>query len=163
MNKMLSLRLLENTDMPLIEAWMNKEHIKKWYDIPPVCTTEDWLAEIKGRNDAFSFITHYLAMLDDIPVGFCQYYACKETDEDWYGNIPLPGTYSIDYLIGEETYLRKGIGKAMIALLVTEIFRLPECERIIVQPDEENNASCQSLISNGFVLDLGNNVYIKTK
>jgi len=51
----------------------------------------------------------------------------------------------------------------MIALLVSEIFSLPDAEKIIVQPDEENKASCQSLLSNGFTLDIKNNVYIKTR
>jgi len=45
-----------------------------------------------------------------------------------------------------------GIGKSIIALLVKEIFSLADSERIVVQPDEENKASCNALLSNGFLL-----------
>ncbi|MDR2899105.1 MAG: GNAT family N-acetyltransferase, partial [Clostridiales bacterium] len=76
---------------------------------------------------------------------------------------PLNGAYSIDYFIGEEIYIGKGLGKAIIGLLTDKIFSLKDAQRIIVQPDEENNASCNSLLSNGYVLDGENNVYIKLK
>lgn len=159
----LKLRLLDDTDLSLMEIWLNKEHIKKWYDIPPVCTVDDWLSEIQNRNDESGFITHFIALWEETPVGFCQYYKCTDTEEDWYGQTQLSGAYSIDYLIGEEDYLGKGIGKSIIALLVKEIFSLADSERIIVQPDEKNKASCNSLISNGFVFDKKNNVYLITK
>ena len=69
----LKLRLLDDSDISLVECWLNKEHIKKWYDIPPVCTVDDWLSEIKNRNNGFGFITHFIALLEEIPIGFCQY------------------------------------------------------------------------------------------
>ena len=141
-----------------MEAWLNKEHVKRWYGDP-----NDWLIEVKGRNDKFEFIKHFIALYDDTPIGFCQYYACSDANEDWYGKIPLMGTYSIDYLIGEENYLGKGLGKAIIDLLIKNVFSLVDSERIIVQPDKENKASCNSLLSNGFIFDADNNVYCKTK
>jgi RimJ/RimL family protein N-acetyltransferase len=158
----LSLRALDDTDIPLVEIWMSREHIRKWYDIPPVCTTEDWLAEIKGRYTEYAFITHFIAEVCGRPVGFCQFYACADAEEDWYGDIPLEGTYSIDYLIGEEAFLGKGMGKEMIALLAGKIFSLADAERIIVRPSEENTASCKVLRSNGFVVDPKTNVYVRT-
>jgi RimJ/RimL family protein N-acetyltransferase len=160
---MLKLRMLNNGDLQLIENWLNKAHIKKWYEVPGLCSIDDWLSEIKGRNDEFRFITHFIALWEERPIGFCQYYKCMDVEEDWYGDIALCGTYSIDYLIGEETYLGKGIGKSIVALLVKEIFSLTDSERIIVQPDGENKASCNSLLSNGFIFDAKNNVYIITK
>ena len=30
---MLELRLLNDSDIPLIEIWLNKEHVKRWYEI----------------------------------------------------------------------------------------------------------------------------------
>ncbi|MCL1823714.1 MAG: acetyltransferase [Oscillospiraceae bacterium] len=157
----LKLKPLEDTDVSLMEIWLNKKHIKEWYDIPGLCTVNDWLNEIKCRNDEFKFITHFMALYGEKPIGFGQYYKCEDVCEDWYGETPLTGTYSIDYLIGEEDYLGKGFGKLIIMLLVEKIFALPDSKRIIVQPDEKNNASCNALLSNGFVLDTSNNVYLK--
>jgi len=159
----LKLRPFYDADIPLMESWLNKDHIKKWYEVPGLCSVEDWLTEIKGRKVEYLHITHFIALWDETPVGFCQYYQCSDVGEDWYGDTPLSGTYSIDYLIGEEKYLRRGIGKSIIALLVRVIFSLSDSERIIVQPDEENRASAKSLLSNGFVFDKLNNVYLKSK
>ena len=162
-NDKLKLRLLDDSDVSLVEVWLNKKHIKKWYDIPPVCTVDDWLYEINNRNNGFRFVTHLIALWKETPIGFCQYYKCSDAEENWYGQTTLLGTYSIDYFIGEEEYLNKGVGKSIIALLVNEVFSLTGSERIIVQPDEKNNASCNSLLSNGFIFDIKNNVYLKAK
>ena len=159
----IKLRLLKNTDIPLVESWLNKAHIKKWYDIPPVCAVDDWLTEIKNRETEFAFITHLMAIYEETPIGFCQYYPCASALEDWYGQIPLTGTYSIDYLIGEQHFLGKGLGKAIIASLAAEMFAQKGCGRIIVQPDEKNQASCHALLSAGSCLDEANHVYLLTK
>jgi RimJ/RimL family protein N-acetyltransferase len=159
----LRIRPFHDADIPIMEVWLNKDYIKTWYEVPGLCSIEDWLLEIKNRKVEYRFITHFIALWDETPIGFCQYYQCSDAYEDWYGETPLFGTYSIDYLIGEEEYLRKGIGKSIIALLVREIFSLPDSKRIIVQPDEKNSASTNSLLSNGFIFDTENNVYLKTK
>ncbi len=155
---LLQLRMLQDNDIPLLKEWLNKEHVLQWYgDI------DEWLDEICGRFEAFSFIKHFIALCDDKPIGFCQYYTCINAGEDWYGDTPLEGCYSIDYLIGEESYLGKGYGKAIIDLLVKEIFSLEDAQRIIVMPEEENAASCKSLLANGFIFDNKNELYIKVK
>jgi len=154
----IKLRLFSDDDIYLMERWLQKEHVKKWYENP-----DDWLIEIKGRQVEFKFIKHFITLHNDVPIGFCQYYKCADANEDWYGNIPLSGTYSIDYLIGEEMWLGKGFGKRIIDLLVKEIFSLTDCKRIIVRPEDDNKASCNSLISNGFIFNNENGLYLKSK
>lgn len=44
------------------------------------------------------------------PIGFCQYYACKDSDQLWEGYTKSGASYSIDYMIGETDYIRKGYG-----------------------------------------------------
>ena len=160
---MLEIRLLNDSDVQTVETWLNKDHVKKWYEVPGLCSIDDWVAEIKERNDEYRFITHFIAELDKYPIGFCQYYRCTDVEEDWNENIPLDGTYSIDYLIGDESFIGKGFGKSMIALLVDKVFSLQDAEKIIVRPDNDNYASNQSLLSVGFHFDEKNNFYIMTK
>ena len=155
---LLKIRAFEDDDIVLMKIWLNKEHVMRWYE-----DSNDWLAEICGRFDEFSFINHFIALYDDKPIGFCQYYTCADANEHWYGDIPLAGSYSIDYLIGEEDYLGKGFGKAIIGLLVKEVFSLNAAQRIIVLPEMENIASCKSLLANGFTFDDKNKLYIRTK
>lgn len=149
---MLELRLLNDSDIPLVRIWMNKEHVKRWYEIPHLgVTIDDWMTEIRERNGEFQWLTHLIVMWQGIPIGLCQYYKCLNSDED-FGNLPRIGSYGIDYLIGEETYLGKGLGKNMITLLVNKIFSFPDALRITADIDKNNKASEKTLLSCGFVL-----------
>ena len=149
---MLELRLLSDNDVSLVEAWLNKEHVKKWYEIPHMgITIDDWMHEINERNGEFHWLTYLIVLWQSQPIGLCQYYKCEDSDED-FGALPLAGSYGIDYLIGEESYLRKGLGKEMINLLVEKIFSFPDAQRVTADIDENNAASGKSLLSCGFTL-----------
>lgn len=149
---MLTLRLLRDDDIALVEAWLHKEHVKKWYEIPHLgVSIDDWMTEINGRNGEFHWLTHLMALWDGQPMGLCQYYKCADSGED-FGALPLEGAYGIDYLIGEEAHLGKGRGKGMIALLVEKIFSFPDAQRVTADIDKENKASERALLSCGFAL-----------
>lgn len=144
----LTLRPVEDRDLSQLEIWLNKEYIMKWYH-----DAGEWLNEIKERNGSFSFLNHFIVLNDDKPVGFCQFYDCFDAQEEWYSITQPNEIFSIDYLIGEENFLRKGYGKRIVKLLMNEIDkRNPEAE-IVVQPEDENIASCKALLANGFVYD----------
>ncbi len=157
MNKIV-LRKVIDKDIPLLTTWLNKEYILKWYHNP-----DDWLVEINERHGAYSWLHHFIVMDENTPIGFCQYYDCFDADslEDWY-SVSLPNdTFSIDYLIGNEAYLGKGYGKAIVKLL-TDIIREKELgKQIIVQPDKENMPSNHVLLSNGYIFDKQKNYYYK--
>lgn len=56
---MLELRLLNDEDISLVEVWLNKEHVKKWYEIPHLgVSINDWLYELKERDGEFKWLTH---------------------------------------------------------------------------------------------------------
>lgn len=149
---MLELRLLDENDEALVEDWLNREHVKRWYEIPHLeVTLDDWMNEIKGRNAEFKWLTHLIAVWQGRPIGLCQYYKCADSDED-FGALPRAGSYGIDYLIGEEAYLGKGLGKGIIALLVDRIFSFPDAQRVTADIDSENKASEGALLSCGFEL-----------
>jgi RimJ/RimL family protein N-acetyltransferase len=156
--KNIVLRNFQNNDLELMAKWLNKSYIIKWYKNP-----EEWLSEIKDESGEFSFIHHYIVMIDNAPIGFCQYYDCFYAKEDWY-NVETPNDkYSIDYLIGEEAYLNKGYGKAIILLLKDFIFKNEECNEIVVQPEKENVPSNKALLSAGFKFDIEKDYYIYKK
>lgn len=117
--ELLSIRVFEDDDTWLMKAWLNKEHVKKSYENP-----NDWLAGLHGRFDQFRFINHFIPLYSDKRIGFCQYYTCADANEDWYGDIPLAASCSMDYLIGEEAYLGRGFGKMPVGLLVQKVFSL---------------------------------------
>ena len=154
----ISIRIVDNTDIDLLKTWLNKDYILQWYHAP-----DDWLAEINGRHDTYSWIHHFIVMDGEIPIGFCQYYDCYDANdmEDWYDVIKSGDTFSIDYLIGNESYLGRGYGKSIVKLLTETVWQKERAKQIIVQPDEDNHASNHVLMANGYVYDECQKYYYK--
>jgi len=140
----ISLEKIIDEDIILIEQWLQKKYIKKWYD--PI---DEWISEIKNRNEEYSFIKHFIVKINSIKIGFCQYYDCFDARESWYKIDKQKYTYSVDYLIGEENYLNKGYGKEILRQLVEKV-KAEGGKEIIVQPDMENVRSNKILLANGF-------------
>lgn len=149
------LRPMQQSDLPLFREWLILPHVAAWYHEP-----EDWIAEIEQQDGVFAFVHHFIAQSDGIAVGFCQYYPYWLGGEDWHGDIPLSGTYSIDYMIGDVTYLGKGFGKRIIFALLEQIRNEPDAVRVIVQPEPDNKASCGVLRSCGFRFDESNHIFL---
>ena len=152
----ITLRPVEDTDLDLMSRWLNKEHVLRWYH-----DTDEWMNEIRNRHGAFRFIRHFLALSDGRPIGFCQYYDCFDAKEDWYEVGEEGAVYSIDYLIGEEAFLGKGYGKAIVMELERIIRTETAAKRVIVQPEPENAASCGTLLSCGYRFDTERQYYYK--
>lgn len=151
----LVLRPIEDNDIAQMQLWLNKPHVLKWYH-----DANEWLCEIKERNGSFSFLKHFIVLMEDKPIGFGQYYDCFDAKEHWYVADKPHELYSIDYLIGEEDCLRKGYGKAIVNLLVGEIRKQCAGAGVVVQPEQENIASCKALLSNGFIYDSDKEYYV---
>ena len=142
----MELRKMESSDLPQFEIWLSKPHVKLWYHEP-----QDWIMEIEDQDKTFSFIHHYMVICNNKPIGFCQYYACENSDEKW--DVDSDKAYSIDYMIGEENYLKKGHGKRIILELINMIKKHKDAKRIIVKPEKENVSSCKALLSCGFICE----------
>ncbi len=153
-DSIITLREFTDADMPLFKTWLYAPHVAKWYRDP-----KDWIHEIEKRRHEFSWLHHFMADQGGRSIGFCQYYACADAGEAWYGGTDIDGTYSIDYLIGEASFLGKGLGRAMIGELIRLIRAKPGARRIIVQPEPENTASCRTLLSCGFGFDAADALY----
>ena len=156
--KNITWRKIEDTDIELLTEWLQKDYIIKWYHDPA-----DWLREINGRNAEFTWIHHFLIMDKETPIGFCQYYDCYHANdmESWYEVTKRGNTFSIDYLIGNESFLGKGYGKAIVKLLTETTFLKEGANQIIVQPDEDNHASIHALMANGYIYDEYKKYYYK--
>lgn len=150
------LRKMEQTDLPVFKKWLDRPHVARWYHDPL-----DWINEVEKQDGEFCWIHHFIVEHEGQPIGFCQYYACKDSDELWAGYTALGGSYSIDYMIGESGCLHKGFGKMSVTELTGRITLHPDAKRIVVQPEPENKVSCSLLLSCGFVLDTEKEIYVK--
>lgn len=155
MAESIALRAFQDDDLPLFEEWLARPHVAAWYGDPL-----EWIDEVKGRHGEFAFLHHFIVEADGAPIGFCQFYEYARGGEDWHGDLDVEGVYSIDYLIGETSYLGKGLGAAIVGTLVERIGARAGARRIIVQPEPENKASCGALLSNGFSFDAARELYV---
>ncbi len=153
---MIKLRQFEDKDIDTFKKWLYVPHVAKWYHEP-----EDWMDEVINRNDEYFWINHYIVEYEGKSIGFCQYYEYYRSGEIWHGNIKTDGTYSIDYLIGETEYLGRKLGTQIINSLCEMIKTDNNAKRIIVQPENENKASCGVLLSCGFKYDDSNALFIR--
>ena len=154
---MITTRPMAAADLPLFKKWLYTPHVAKWYHDPL-----DWIAEVEWQDTAFHWIHHYLVEHDNRPIGFCQYYACDDSDEPWAGYTAMGGSYSIDYMIGETDCIGKGFGKKIVLTLIEKVKMHSDAKRIVVQPEAENKASCGVLRSCSFVYDTEKDIYLLT-
>jgi len=156
--KQIKLRPFAGEDMERFAGWLKKEHVSCWYS-----PAENWLDELKHRNDAYSWIHHFIAEADGVPMGFCQYYDYALGGETWHNGTDISDTYSIDYLIGEEEFLGKKLAPKMIRALEEKIWKETSAQKIIVQPEKENRISRRTLLSAGYCYDEIDDLFVKEK
>ena len=154
---MLQIRPMKAADLDLFKKWLYTPHVAKWYHDPL-----DWISEIEQQDGLFRWIHHFIVEYNDNPIGFCQYYACAESNELWNGYTDMGGSYSIDYMIGEVDYIGQGFGKKIVLALIDFIKHHNDAKRIVVQPETENKASCGVLLSCGFTYDNEKDIYVFT-
>ena len=152
---MVRLRAANDADAQWLERRLNEPHVLEWFHEP-----DGWLDEFEKRGGDFAFITHLIAELDDEPFGYCQFYPFSEGGEEWYKSEDIEGVYSIDYMIGEPQYLKKGLGRQMIKALVGKIKELPGARRIVAQPEAGNAPSRAALLASGFAYEGESDVFI---
>lgn len=155
----IEIKPLQDEDIPLFNKWLNKDYIYKWLCPNGEKEKESWLDEINNRKVKYDFMKHFIVYHNDKKIGYCLYADCfflknlEEEGHDFeelYGDITEKNhTYEIGYLIGEEEYLNKGVGKMIIQILVEKIIDLGGHE-IAADPSEENIFSIKALLSNGF-------------
>lgn len=153
-DRTVTLRLLVSADIPTFAAWLDKDFIRKWYGDP-----EEWLAEIKNESGEFDWLHHYIVEHEGAPIGFCQYYHCADTPKGFEWDNEPPGTFAIDYLIGDEAYLKKGYGSAIIMALCALIVSNHKPGFFVADPVPENEDSIRLLLKNGFTLDEATGMY----
>ena len=153
------LKPLLPEDIPLFEKWLCKEYIYRWLCPDGEEQKESWLEEVKNPDGKYDFIEHFIVYYHDRKIGYglcadCYFLKDHREEghdfEELYGDVcEMNHTFEIGYLIGEEAFLGKGIGKSIIRKREEKI-RERGGREISADPDEANMASVKALLSNGF-------------
>lgn len=147
---MLTLRGMETADLDLVAGWLDEPQVARWFLI--ASTIEE---EIEGLRRCLvgGEPTEVLLVADrDEPIGWCQWYLCRDYPEHAEGVGAGTDDIGIDYAIGDPTRRGSGVGTALIAELVSYIRRQHRHAGIIADPEASNVASRRVLEKNGFTL-----------
>jgi aminoglycoside 6'-N-acetyltransferase len=137
------IRPFQKDDIFILITWLQQDSIKDYFDRPMV-----WVTEISKNLEGSDWIKYYIIENDE-PVAFVQYYETDRAPHGRWSNEP-PYTVGIDFLIGDEKSLNKGLGSSIIKLIINEIESKGRYKYIISDPNENNVASVQLLENNGF-------------
>lgn len=141
----MSLRPFYEKDFIIMETWLNKDHVKQFYG-----DSKEWMDEIsENLNIQDNWACYFIVEFDRKPIGFAQYYDTHKAPEGNWSAAPLE-TAGIDYMIGEEEFLGKGLGTKVVRAIVDQVCLLNQYSHIIADPISENVASIAVLTKNGF-------------
>ena len=143
---------LDHDALQRLSSWLGQSHVARWWREPSdlAAVTEAYGPLIDGLDPSEGFIVEYLGR----PIGYIQRYLIDDND-DWQETIRQAvgeaGGIGIDYLIGEQEFVGRGIGRQMIAAFVTACWdRYPLAAQITVAVQQDNLPSWKALEAAGF-------------
>ena len=143
---------LRSVDLPLLATWLARPHVARWWrepsDLKAVAQRYGPLRD--GRDPTEAFIVHFGGR----PIGYVQRYLIDE-DPEWRESIQRKlgdaGGIGIDYLIGEDDLVGKGVGRQLISRFAEACWdRYPSAVQITVCLQQDNLASWRALKASGF-------------
>jgi aminoglycoside 6'-N-acetyltransferase len=148
-----TFRPLRREDFALLARWLQEPLVARWWshDSSPKALERDFGPSVDGRDAAQVF----LAVTADRPFGLIQRYpiaAYPEYLAELSSVCALPeGALSIDYLIGDARWRRRGLGAAMIVAFAADSWaRCPQADDLVVPVAVGNVASWRALQRAGF-------------
>lgn len=142
----ISFTPLETDHLPLLFEWLQKSHVKIWWD-PHVDWTPELLQEKFGSYpDGYYFedgikkpLRAFIVELDLQPIAYVQLYEVRNyPGADSIPEDQLPtNSVGLDIFIGEEAFLGKGYGTKILKAFLTQKVA-PSQEACFVDPDKNN-------------------------
>lgn len=137
-------------DLQLVAEWFSEPHVAEWWLAGS--SAEQEIDDIRRSVNGEQQVSVRVAIQDDRPIGWCQWYVCDD-DPGWAADIGAgPGDVGMDYAIGVEGSTGRGLGTLMIAEMVKSIRAEHPDAAIFADPDERNLGSRRVLEKNGFEL-----------
>lgn len=151
--EMITFRPLARDDFSRLGLWLREPLVARWWhhDHRPAAIERDFGRSIDGEDPTEICI----ASLDGTPFGLIQRYRIADNPdyaEDLAAVWEVPaGALSIDYLIGEPAFRRRGLGRELIARFVLLAWdRYPDANDVVVPVAVGNRPSRRALESAGF-------------
>ncbi|TFD99488.1 GNAT family N-acetyltransferase [Jeotgalibacillus salarius] len=114
----LQIRRMEFSDFDLMIKWLNDPEVLKFYEEPP-SDLERVQRKYGPRIEGKHYVTPCIAMYQNQPIGYIQFYVIQEAEINTYHLDSNQKVYGIDQFIGEVQLWGKGIGTALIRLMLS--------------------------------------------
>jgi aminoglycoside 6'-N-acetyltransferase len=115
----ITYRRLAEADLPLTTEWLNRPHLRRFYQPDPISLAEvaaKYGPRIRGEEPIHSSV----AMLDGAPFAFLQCY--RNVDwPDHKATTAVDHGVSIDLFIGEPDMIGRGLGQRMLRQYVEQV------------------------------------------
>ena len=157
----ISFEYIQKEHLPLLHEWLNKPHVALWWGNeqpnPSLEQIKDnYSSYIKGYKIEAGIqkpMTRYIIQVWDQCVGYIQYYNAYDFARDGYDlskirNLPT-SLAAIDFYIGEESYLNKGLASVILNKFISE-FVSSHYDNCLVNPDINNKSAICSCENSGF-------------
>ena len=146
----IAFRPLETADLPLVERWIARPHVLRWWAASAQSTEEiaaKYGARISGQEPTRAYIILYGA----IPIGYIQSYLLKDYPEYEKALGVEENGAGIDLFIGEPEYAYRGLGAPLIRQFLREIV-FPQTGAIscILGPSVLNTSAIRAYERAGF-------------
>ena len=124
--------------------------MRRFYQKAPLSLEDAYarlLPRIRGKDDCLA----HLASLDGRPFGYVQCYRIADSP-DYAEEIGVPDGVGMDYFIGDEALIGRGLGRAMLGAYLEDVLfpSFPEEHRCVVCYETANAASGGVFRSLGF-------------
>jgi aminoglycoside 6'-N-acetyltransferase len=137
---------LRTDDLPLVEEWLGREHVSRWWRDPVELAIAKRIEGIEEDRTE-----QYLIAVDGRPVGMIQTYLVADSPE-WESIVGAePGLAGVDLLIGERGAVGLGLGPAVLAQFARDVvFARPETNALVATVEEPNRRSWRAFEKAGF-------------
>ncbi|MCF8054332.1 MAG: GNAT family N-acetyltransferase [Deltaproteobacteria bacterium] len=142
-----SLREIISSDIPLIESWLEAEHVRRFWSVPAtnlckLCHPTD--------KDHWSALVEF----DCRAVGLVCWQHPTQEELDDAGLFDIPATViDIDIMIGDVTKIGRGLGTGIISLVANIGLSNPCVPFLIAVIMKKNYASQRAFLKAGFHVD----------
>jgi len=139
----IEFRPLAEDDLPLVEEWLRRDHVARWWRDDIAESLAEYRAALEGREPT----DHFMIVVDGCAVGMIQTYLVSDYPE-WEEVVQVgEGVAGVDLMIGEEELIGRGLGPQILSAFACDLVAAPS---IVATVEEPNRRSWRAFEKAGF-------------
>jgi len=145
----ITFRAITQADFASLVRWRSAPHAARWFEPLDLATAE---AKYQARIDGTSPTRMHIVEIDGEDAGYLQHYLVRDYP-DYLAAVGEPNAAGIDFLIGEDRFVGKGLGPRVIRAYIRDVV-VPahrSIRKIVSTPAFDNARSIRALEKAGFL------------